>query len=213
MPAGTAAKAGGTKAVPVSAGGRPPAARQPAKAVPKPAKAVPKPAFTEPAPPAKTPEPAAPPARTVDGVRVVKEEALRSPLSAHVGVPVVFHTLRVLTLENGQQVCGCADCPDVTGTRSEVKRHRIAAHGEPAGGRTRKNTGKSGLALPPDAASITIGELVALAAHVDKWEDENHRLATALAEANARADAAEKKLAALHKALGRIPGLKIEVEA
>lgn len=152
--------------------------------------------------------------RVVDGLLVVKDEPLLSPLSARLGRPVPFPTIRFLTLADRSTRHACADCPDVVGTRGEVKKHRIDHHGEATGAARRKAGTLPGgqPVLSPNALSMTLGELIQVANAVDGWED-THALVEAERDAwRERALAAERRLAAFERALSRIPGFKLVVE-
>lgn len=147
----------------------------------------------------------------VDGVRVVKDEALLSPLSARSGRPITFPTIRVLTLANGSTRHACADagCPDVVGSRGDVKRHRISHHGE--GSARRKAAGGGPAALSEDALSMRLGELIRLAATVDGWEDAHAALEQDRDQWKERALAAERQVLAFERALARL-GFKVADE-
>lgn len=153
----------------------------------------------------------------VDGVKVVKDEVLSSGLTAHMGRLVPLKGYRVLTLENGEQVYGCNDCPDFTGTRGEVKAHRGAEHEVALGGssRRRKDPGADGEAvtLPPGADTMTLKELLELAGHVSQWEvilanlaSENEDLRAAVAAERAGRRTAERELDKFQQKLRRLVG-------
>ncbi len=142
--------------------------------------------------------------RLVDGVEVVKDEPLQSPLSTVVGQPVFFNTYRLLTLADGTQRHACADCPDVVGTRGEIRTHRVEMHGaRPGGAKKRADDGGNG-GLSANAASMTLGELVRLAGHVDAWEDAYASMEERMTEAEGRATAAETELRKYHRAFDRL---------
>jgi len=153
----------------------------------------------------------------VDGVKVVKDEVLSSGLSAHMGRLVPLKGYRVLTLENGEQVYGCNDCPDFTGTRGEVKAHRGAEHEVALGGssRRRKDPAADGevVTLPPGSDTMTLRELLELAGHVAHWEtvlanlaSENEDLRATLAAEKAARRTAERDLDKLQQKLRRLVG-------
>jgi hypothetical protein len=114
----------------------------------------------------------------VDGMPVLTDEVLLSPLSKHVGRPVPYHGTRVLTLEDPsaeggtRTVYGCADCP-ATGERGAVKAHRQAEH--PNGsGRSHvpaEDLFSSGrIAAPgPAVMDLPLGEVLELIQHVEDW--------------------------------------------
>lgn len=109
------------------------------------------------------------PPRTVAGLAVVKDE----PVLSGLGQPLKF---RLLTLADTSTIYGCGECPDstdFTGTRSDVRTHRIEQHGLNAGGvRARptikpatkpitKPTGRAGKTSP--AKVVKGGVMAALA--------------------------------------------------
>lgn len=153
------------------------------------------------------------PVRLVDGVEVVKDEPLQSPLSNVVGSPVFFNTYRLLTLADGTQRHACSDCPDVVGTRGEIRTHRVDMHGaRPGGAKKRPDTEGNG-GLSANAASMTLGELVRLAGHVDAWEDAyasmEERVTTAETE-NALAQTELRKYRRAFERLGFVPKMEDE---
>ncbi len=131
---------------------------------------------------------------TVNGKKVVKDEVCPSNLSKYHGRLIPLHGLRVLTLEDGEQVFGCDDCLDV-GTRGEVVAHRNKAHGLTDPHRRSPVAGtdpETATRMPyPQGVhmSMTILGLLELAEHVGDWEgvltnleQENARLREQVAE-------------------------------
>lgn len=122
----------------------------------------------------------APAERYVDGVRVVSDEPMLSPLTQSNGWRVPFRWIRVLTLEDGTVVNGCSLC-DFVGDRGEIQRHRRREHAEHISHAKRDKTAARKAAenidqapqLHMDAvlASLTLGELFDLAAHSVHWGD------------------------------------------
>lgn len=111
----------------------------------------------------------------VDGKKVVKDEVLRSNLPAGPdGLPPPMKTTRVLTLEDGTVVYGCADCPTIGATRGEVRKHRNAEHG--MSNPTRRSPTSAPESTPqlpypgPEMLGMTLLELLELSAAVAHWE-------------------------------------------
>lgn len=111
--------------------------------------------------------------RTHNGVAIVREEPVKSPLPT--GAPFRYSRL---FLEDGEVVWGCRDCPEITNTRGEVMAHRNARHGTRYGKKRAKVTVEPqadldlfDMVLPPRAdgepvpespMDWTIGEVVAI---------------------------------------------------
>lgn len=147
--------------------------------------------------------------KKVGGVAVVTDEVLPSGLSKP-GVLVPIKGIRKLTLADGTVAHGCRDCL-FDGSLGEVRAHRHAAHGEPhaGSGRARPPAG-----IPPDAAEWTIGELWALAAHVEEWSDvlanttrQRDEALIALAERTQELAAERRGHNALKKKIGKLLGV------
>jgi hypothetical protein len=107
------------------------------------------------------------PVRTVDGLKVVADEPLRSNLPVRAGQqPAVLKTLRLLTLEDGSRTIGCVDC-EFTGSRGQVRKHRMDDHGAARGGSRRQQESL----VDSSIAAMTIGEVVDLARETTRWAD------------------------------------------
>lgn len=147
-----------------------------------------------------------PPVRLVDGEKVVKDEAEQSPLTRPGQSPVVFKGRRVLTLESGRQVHGCADC-EFTGTRGEVVKHRVADHGVNQGGARRKtDSGPS-----ENVTAMTLGEVLHLAGQIEDWESVVTAVTAERDDWQSRAVVAERELTKIKRALERV-GFVLKVE-
>lgn len=154
----------------------------------------------------------------VDGVLVTHVEQVLSPLTNTQGYPIYFHTLRLYTLQNGVKVFACADCPEVTGARGEVRVHRVAVHGDGRSGHRKKAVQDDGTVDPArlltaGAMSMSVGELLRLAAAVDGFEDllaavENERDAalTKVVEERGLRLAAEREVARMKRNLAKLLG-------
>ncbi len=163
--------------------------------------AVAEPAFVEPAEPAPPP---AEPVRLVDGIEVVRDEPLPSPLTVHLGTPVFFNGYRLLTLADKTQRHACADCPDVVGTRGEIRAHRVEMHGAKPGGAKKRGEPADNGGLSANASAMTLGELVRLAAQVDSWEVAYEAMEDRALVAEARARDAERELTRIQRAFERL---------
>lgn len=201
----------------------------PAKATAGPAKATAgrarRQAVKKPArPPAKPAQPAPQPAaeavdepRTVSGLRVTANDPLPSPLSGvarrRAGDPPVqmfFSGYRVLTLEDGTQVFGCGECPDpadFTGTRGEVRSHRVEAHNMNPGGARKKQPE----AVSPRVMGMTLADVFELASTQANWADVVDQLLVAQEEWRGRALDAEKENKQILQRLSRA-GITLKVD-
>lgn len=116
----------------------------------------------------------------IDGVKVVSDVVYESGLSKHVGKFIPVTGIRVLTLEDGSTVMGCAD-DEFAGSLGQVRVHRKADHGVSMGGARPGRTHKSAadvdaageadrpLVLPADTASMTMRDFFTTAALIDDW--------------------------------------------
>lgn len=139
---------------------------------------------------APTSAPPSTPVRRVDGLIVVSDEPLPSPLSQP-GKVVAFQALRLITLEDGSTVIGCRDC-EVTGSRGDVQRHRYHDHGAHRPGPKRRVLQPGGpLGLPPEQLTLTLGDLLKLAAERDQWADMVATMEATVEHWKGRAETAE----------------------
>lgn len=145
--------------------------------------------------------------RLVDGVAVVKDEPELSPLPSKPGAPpIAFKTRRVLTLADGTQTYACADCPEITGSKGDIVKHRVDQHGAGKGGARPKDSGPS-----ENVMRMTIGEVLRHAEQVDQWEAVVTATEARATTAEARAAAAESRLRKIDRALERA-GFTLKVE-
>lgn len=106
------------------------------------------------------------PLRMVNGLAVVKDEGMPSSLPTPPGhTQPTYKTFRLLTLADGSQVTGCGECNDFAGTRGQVQKHRYDVHNAPKPGR--KSSGESPISA--EIASMTVADLVELAANAAGW--------------------------------------------
>jgi hypothetical protein len=153
---------------------------------------------------------------TVDGVLVDRVELVLSPLSDRHGFPVYFNTLRLYTLQDERKVFACADCPDVAGTRGDIRVHRVAEHGAAQSGHRKRPVAHDGSVDPhrlltPAALSMSVGELLRLATAVDGFEDllaavetERDDALAAIARERELRLAAEKETGRVKRLIGRL---------
>ncbi len=164
----------------------------------------------------------------VDGVKVIDDVPMEAPLTKYTGGFVPVKGIRILTLDDGTTRHACTDCVYVAPAEREdqkqtplgrIRAHRIEKHGVRSGGNRRGRkpaeapeapdpTGT--VALPRDTLSMSLLEIMNLAAHIDQWgtvltglEEQNERLVGELQDALARARTAERKVADLEKAAER----------
>jgi hypothetical protein len=137
--------------------------------------------------------------RRVHGVLVIADEDVPSPLSSS-GKPVTFKGLRLLTLEGGKQIYGCADC-DHTGTRGQVAKHRGEKHGAKL---ARPNRGRAPSALPDEVSNISIAELLEIARGAPRWEEMFEEERARTADWRQRCQVAEARVRQINAALERI---------
>lgn len=121
-------------------------------------------------------------ATQVDGVDVVADEPARTPVVDRAGNPIYFKQMRELLLSDGRTVYGCVHCDytaeKLTQVRPHLNKHRTG---------TKLHNGSAIAALAKQLAAQTT-QAEALAAERDEWKR--------------RANAAEKSLRDLRKALG-----------
>jgi hypothetical protein len=136
------------------------------------------------------------PRTEIDGLKVVKDEVLRSNLPPGPdGLPPAMKTTRVLTMEDGSVLYGCGDCKVTGATRGDIRKHRNQEHGVTAGSRrsparSASDTDSSPLPYPAvEMLGMTLYELLELSAAVSRWEQvfghqeaENNRLRQLLTE-------------------------------
>jgi hypothetical protein len=171
------------------------------------------------------------PPRRVQGLLVVKDEPVSSPLSELLGSPVYFQGRRRLTLEDQQVVVGCADCDFVgdNGRAGEVITHRVDAHGAKRGGARARPESDGGadvatLTVPVQSLGLSLGEIIELATQIGGWEqvlervrEDRDELRTKLLEQRQEAAVREKELlrqlaekdrdlAKIRRSLGRLIG-------
>lgn len=169
----------------------------------------------------------------VAGSKVILDGPLLSGLTKSDGSQVPIRGTRVLTLADGRRSYACRDCDfvgtmtmvdkdetPVIGTRGEIRKHRADKHGVtrsgPPRGR-RRGDGDTQEELPlgvdpamgtvtvdPAVMSLDLGELFELAEHVVQWERVFTTLTGDRDEWKARAQAAERELRQIRKALGKL---------
>lgn len=141
-------------------------------------------------------EPAETPVRTVNGLAVIEDAPQPSALPTKNGKPTFFPGYRVLTLEDKSTVYGCGECPnptDFTGTRGEIQKHRVAAHGMRQGGaRPRKPADQD--VVPASIRAMTIDELLITAAEIEHLGDLVNTLTEERDEYRKRTAAAELQI-------------------
>jgi hypothetical protein len=134
--------------------------------------------------------------QTVDGIPVIADEAVETPLSTP-DRPVYFTRIRRLLLANESTVYGCTECEFTSDTMPMVRGHLTRLHKEPKSGGT-----------PPapvsSALSMTVGELLEQANQIASLLTSIERLAGDRDEWKGRARKAEGDLAAVRKALARL---------
>jgi len=131
-------------------------------------------------------------ATIVDGYHVIADRPAPSPLP-HPTDPtktLYFKTIRHLVLSNMEVVYGCVDCTYTADTTFKVRAHR-SHH---AVRRATPPTTPSGGGAHRATEAITVDNLVARLSALSKVEGDRDRWRT-------RAIAAERRLAALHRAL------------
>jgi len=161
----------------------------------------------------------------IDGIKVVSDVVFESPLSKYVGRFVPVTGVRVLTLENGEVVHGCAD-DEFAGTLGQVRQHRRADHGVSLGGRRRTHKSAAEaeaagdvdapLVLPAETGSMTMRDFFSVAAQIDEWavvlENMERQLEAVTEERDQlriEARAAAKELATIKKRIARAMNLEI----
>lgn len=134
-------------------------------------------------------------ATTVHGLKVVDDSPTRSGITDRQGNPVMWEQTRTLLLENGHITYGCVHC-DYTSDNPRSVRPHLNIHGKRGDGKT-PAAQRAAASTGPDLSALPVGELVKLAAQAaelaadrDRWRE--------------RAQSAERDLAAIRKALGRV---------
>lgn len=147
--------------------------------------------------------------KEVNGQKVISNVAEKSPLGKTVtGQQLYFHGRRVLTLEDGTVLFGCADCPQVTGAKGDILRHRAEVHGQKLGGN--RGTGKHQNPFSETVLAMPVGQLLVLAGQFSAWEETNTHLLEERDTWRERALNAEKYIARVEKAMARI-GFKLDL--
>jgi hypothetical protein len=123
-------------------------------------------------------------ATIVDGLEVIADEPTPSPISDRAGNRIIWTQTRTLLLADGSTIYGCQHC-DYTSPNVNSIRPHLSKHIE----RGPKNNGRK--AKPEDLSLnqllARLGELSAVESDRDRWK--------------ARAQTAEKQLAALRRAI------------
>lgn len=147
--------------------------------------------------------------RIVNGLKVISDEPVASPLSKVQNRFVPFRGRRELTLEDGTKTFACADC-EFTGTPGEVTTHRVRDHGarkpgNPTGGRKADAT--------PNLAwmGMTVGELIEVAGLVSGFESDLDSARDEAEREKALRVAAETELRKIKRALEKL-GFVLKVE-
>jgi hypothetical protein len=113
----------------------------------------------------------------IDGVKVVSDVVFVSPLTKYTGRFIAQSGTRVLTMEDGTVVHGCADCV-FAGKLGQVRQHRNADHPEMSSGvprRRHKTDASAGdealepFVVPRETLSMTMRDFFTTAALIDDW--------------------------------------------
>lgn len=123
-------------------------------------------------------------ARTVNGLEVIEDQPTVSPIKAFDGRQVTWTQTRTLLLADGSTIYGCAHC-EFTSTNVLSIRPHLGKHNGAKGDRAPSSTTGD-----VDALIRRLQELTKIEADRDRWRE--------------RAKAAERDLAALRAALGRV---------
>ena len=124
-------------------------------------------------------------ATDVDGRKVVKDQAAKSPLHTEAR-PVSFRQIRELLLDDGAVVFGCLHC-DFTAASIGIVRPHLKAH-------TGRGAGRPRTSIIRDVDALSIGELLRRVQGLDKAETDCETW-------RARALDAERRLRMLRRAL------------
>lgn len=159
----------------------------------------------------------------IDGLKVVTDEVYQSGLSGYYGKIIPIRGLRKLTLEDDSVVIGCYDC-EFAGTLGQTRQHRNQDHGVSVGRTRRKSAADAeaagdttpAVSIPQDSLSMTVHELLDLAAHVDQWEtvltqleEKVEQLTEDLAEERKARRAAEREMVSLRRKIVKTLGLEL----
>jgi hypothetical protein len=126
---------------------------------------------------------------TVDGVAVIAEEQVESPLSTPER-PIYFTRIKRFLLANETTVFGCSECGFTGATWHVVRGHLTTNHSDR---KPRSETVPLGM---------TLGELLEQERRAAHLANQVERLLDERDEWKARAKEAERDLAAIRKALG-----------
>lgn len=108
--------------------------------------------------------------RFVDGLRVIRDEAMPSPLPTLPGQEIRYRSFRVLTLEDGSRRVGCAMCDYAAERKGMVQKHRYDDHGVVVR-RPRKTEDGLDIGLTADVASMTVADLLELVTDASMWDE------------------------------------------
>lgn len=131
---------------------------------------------------------------TVDGVRVVAEQPVETPLSTQ-DVPMYFKRVVLLLLEDGREVFGCTECDFTNDAVSFVRAHVSVHNAEPR----RKPGPKTREADTSEWADMPLGQLLKLVQDYDTIRDALDRMTDDRNEWKARALKAERQISGLRK--------------
>jgi hypothetical protein len=169
----------------------------------------------------------------VDGLKVVSDAVMESPLTAAIGRFIPMRGFRVLTLEDDSTRTACRDCafiadPELPQTPvGQTRAHRRAEHGVNIGGRAGKprtsaeEAEQAGLVphtvtLPAHAATMTMHEVFELAEEIDTWavvlanhQEKITELTQERDEAVRARRVADRELTATKKKMAKAMGLTI----
>jgi hypothetical protein len=172
----------------------------------------------------------------VDGLKVVNDVVMESPLTAATGRFVPYHGFRVLTLEDDSTRTACEDCPFIADPElpqtpfGQTRAHRRAKHGVNIGGRpsragnpraSAEEAEQAGLVphtvtLPAHAAAMTLHEAFELYEEIDTWavvlanqQEKITELVQERDEAVRARRVADRELTALKKKMAKAMGLTI----
>lgn len=134
-----------------------------------PPEAVQQPEVVLPDPEPQPPESEGEMVRYVDGLRVIRDEAMPSPLPTLPGQEIRYRSFRLLTLEDGTRRIGCAMCDYAAERKGMVQKHRYDDHGVVVR-RSRKAEDGSDFALSADLASMTLADFQELVNDASMWE-------------------------------------------
>jgi hypothetical protein len=132
---------------------------------------------------------------TVDGVQVIADEAVESPLSKP-DQKIYFTRIRRLLLADETTVYSCTECDFTDAEMPMVRGHVGSKHPKPR--RANSAAAPQAQSLPMD---MTLGELLERARHSEALMATIERQADELAALRTRARKAEREIATIRKAL------------